>query len=120
MNESHDAAQAELDELLEEEPTLLERIAILESDVKLLKSIVNAMPTLLEKDKQDARKSMEEVKVLQNRMTEIASTTVQSNQKMEHLGKVVEVVKKETNSWMVVIIICFSIFFIVSLFIRAG
>ncbi|MBF0125867.1 MAG: hypothetical protein HQM02_01515 [Magnetococcales bacterium] len=112
--------EEDLDELLEENPSLLDRVSILEDEVKLLKAALYALPTALEKEKLDVKKNMEEFKNLQNRLAEISSTTVQSSQKMEHLGKAVDVVKKETNSWLVIIIICFSIFFIISLFIRTA
>ncbi len=110
----------ELEEWMDEYPSAMERIAQLEEEVKLLKTALYAIPAALEKEKMEIRKSLETFQTLQTRLTDISSTTAQSNQKVESLGRMVDGVKKETSSWLVISIVCFSIFFIISLFIRAG
>ncbi|GAB0057688.1 hypothetical protein SIID45300_02020 [Candidatus Magnetaquicoccaceae bacterium FCR-1] len=122
-NETGDG-DAQLDEprdlAVDSTANVLDRLAILEEEVRLLKAALYTLPGALEKEKMEVRRGLEEFKGAQKRLTELANTTVQSNQKVEQLGKQVEGVKKETSSWLVVSIVCFAIFFIVSLFIRAG
>ncbi|MEO5332539.1 MAG: hypothetical protein H7839_10990 [Magnetococcus sp. YQC-5] len=120
--ETQDVSQ-EMDdpeEWAEENPTAMQRIATLENEVNLLKAALYAIPAALEKEKIDIHKHLENFQTLQTRLTEISATTVQSNQRVEKLGKQVEVVKKDTSSWLMISIVVFGIFFIVSLFIRAG
>ncbi|MEO5345261.1 MAG: hypothetical protein H7834_02645 [Magnetococcus sp. YQC-9] len=100
--------------------TVLDRLSILEEEVRLLKAALYTLPAALEKEKLEIRRTLEEFKGAQKRLSDLAATTVQSNQKVELLGKQVEGVKKDTSSWLVVSIVCFAIFFIISLFIRAG
>ncbi|MBF0190160.1 MAG: hypothetical protein HQL99_03300 [Magnetococcales bacterium] len=97
-----------------------DRLTILEEEVRLLKAALYTLPAALEKEKMEIRKSLEEFKSTQKRLSDLAATTVQSNQKVESLGRQVEGVKKDTSSWLVISIVCFAIFFIISLFVRAG
>lgn len=108
------------DEWIANSPGAMDRIVILEGEVKLLKAALYAIPAAMEKEKMEIRKSLEEFKSVQTRLLDISSITAQSNQKVESLGRLLEVTKRETSSWLVVSIVGFSIFFIISLFIRAG
>ncbi|MBF0340369.1 MAG: hypothetical protein HQL95_05325 [Magnetococcales bacterium] len=116
-------ATSESDESAEwavENPATKDRLSILEEEVRLLKAALYTLPGALEKEKLEIRKSLEEFKATQKRLSDLAASTVQSNQKVEILGRQVEGVKKDTSSWLVISIVCFSIFFVISLFIRAG
>lgn len=98
----------------------MDRLSILEEEVRLLKAALYTLPAALEKEKLEIRKSLDEFKAAQKRIADLVTTTTQSNQKVESLGRQVEGVKKDTSSWLVISIVCFSIFFVISLFIRAG
>ncbi|MBF0214440.1 MAG: hypothetical protein HQM00_12925 [Magnetococcales bacterium] len=108
------------DEWAGEHPASMDRLAILEDEVRMLKAALYTLPAALEKEKMEIRKSLDEFKAAQKRLSDLAATAVQSNQKVESLGRQVEGVKKDTSSWLVISIVCFSIFFVISLFIRAG
>ncbi|NGZ05222.1 MAG: hypothetical protein G8237_02590 [Magnetococcales bacterium] len=117
--ETQDMEEEEFDEV-DHDRASMDRLSVLEEEVRLLKAALYTLPAALEKEKMEIRKSLEEFKAAQKRISELAATTVQSSQKVDSLGRQVEVVKKDTSSWLVISIVCFAIFFIISLFIRVG
>ncbi len=95
-----------------------ERVALLEEEVRGLKTSLYAIPGALEKEKLEIRKNLEAFEGIQSSFKEVSEQADKSSKSVNNLERRVDGVKKNATSGVVASILIFSIMLIISLFIR--